>query len=107
MSSTHVYRIDKFIVPISARAVFLERVRETHALLRTLPGFTGDSIFEEIDGPREMNFVTIASWESDEAFEAARETVTARYEDEGFNPAELFAKLEMKADLANYRRLDL
>jgi heme-degrading monooxygenase HmoA len=108
MSNNHVHRIDKFNVPISARPVFLERVRETHALLRTLPGFAGDAIFEQISGPGEINFITFASWESDEAFAAAAgETVTARYREEGFNPVELFAKLGMKADLANYRRLDL
>lgn len=51
-----LYRIDKFKVPAPARAEFLEKVQLTHELLRTLPGFIQDLVFEQSDGPGQFNF---------------------------------------------------
>jgi hypothetical protein len=40
-----------------------------------------------------------------ESIEAAREAVKAKYEEIGFNPQEMFAKLGIGADLANYQEI--
>lgn len=101
-----VYRIDKFVVPNSARCEFTEKVRSTHEFLRTLPGFIQDSVFEKTGGPGEFDFVTIAVWESAEAIEAARKAVMAKHEDIGFSPDEMFARLGIKADLVTYKQID-
>lgn len=105
--SRQIYRIDKFVVPDSARGEFIENVRSTHEFLRTLPGFVQDSVLEQTGGPGEFNFVTVAVWHSAEAIEAARETVISRHEEIGFSPHEMFVRLGIKTDLANYRQIDV
>jgi heme-degrading monooxygenase HmoA len=105
--SGRVYRIDKFNVPGSARKEFIDKVHSTHELLRTLPGFIHDNVLEQIGGPGEFNFVTIVIWDSMESMEAARNAVMAKREETGFNPQEMFARLGIKADLANYKQIDV
>ena len=102
-----IYRIDKFAVPNSARREFIENVRSTHEFLRTLPGFIQDSVLEKTGGSGEFNFVTIAVWHSAEAIEGAKDAVKHRHEELGFRPQEMFARLGIKADLVNYRQIDV
>jgi hypothetical protein len=104
--SERIYRVDKFVVPSSAREEFLDRVRRTHALLKAQPGFVQDSVLEQFSGPGEFNVVTTVEWASQEAFENASAVVTARYREMNFNPQETLARLGIKADLANYKRLE-
>ena len=104
--SPQIYRIDKFKMPSSARQEFVDRVHRTHEFLRTLPGFIQDTVLEQTDGPGEFNFVTIVIWANTEAIEAARKAVTAKYEETGFNPQEMLARLGIKADLANYQQIE-
>jgi heme-degrading monooxygenase HmoA len=103
--SRRIYRIDKFNVPNSARKEFIDKVHRTHEFLRTLSGFVQDSVLEQTSGPGEFNFVTIVIWDSTESIEAARKAVMAKYEEIGFNPQEMFARLGIKADLANYQQI--
>jgi heme-degrading monooxygenase HmoA len=100
-----IYRIDRFKVPSSAREEFIDRVHKSHEFLRTLPGFIQDYVLEQIGGPDEFNFVTIVIWNSMESLEAARKVVTTKYEEIGFDPQEMFARLGIKADLANYQEI--
>jgi hypothetical protein len=81
-------------------------VRRTHALLKAQPGFVQDSVLEQFSGPGEFNVVTTVEWASQEAFENASAVVTARYREMNFNPQETLARLGIKADLANYKRLE-
>lgn len=104
--SKRIYRVDKFIVPPHAREEFIGKVRITHELLRTLPGFLQDFILEQSAGPGEFNFVTIAEWESPECIENAKAAVLALHKQMNFNPQEVFARLGIQSDLANYRRID-
>ena len=60
----HIFRVDKFVVPRSARDEFLSRVKVTHEVLRRQPGFVRDNLLEQFSGPGEFNIVTIAEWES-------------------------------------------
>jgi len=98
----HLYRIDKFQVPPSARDQFLTRVREIHGFSSTLPGFVRHAIFEQSSGPGAFNFVTLAEWESVEALEGASKSVAARFAASGFNPQEVRARLGIEADVAIY-----
>jgi Antibiotic biosynthesis monooxygenase len=104
--SDRIYRVDKFVVPSSAREEFLDRVRRTHAFLKAQPGFLQDFVLEQFSGPGEFNVVTTVEWASQEAFENASAVVTARYREMNFNPQETLARLGIKADLANYKRLE-
>jgi hypothetical protein len=65
-----------------------------------------DALFEQTSGPGAFNFVTLVEWESAEALEAAKKAVMAKHEEEGFHPEEMFARLEIDADLANYVQFD-
>ncbi len=56
---SHVYRVDKFVVPNSARDEFVARVKATHEVLKKQRGFVQDILLEQFAGPGEFNFVTI------------------------------------------------
>jgi hypothetical protein len=78
--STEIFRVDKFVVPVNAREEFLGKVRATHAVLRTQPGFVRDAILEQSSGPGEFNFVTIVEWENSGAIDGARRAVAALHQ---------------------------
>ncbi len=100
--SQRVYRVDKFIVPAEARDEFLGRVQKTHELLQTQPGFIQDMVLEKSTGLGEFNFVTVVEWENTDVTERVGEAVQALHQQMGFNPQEVFARLGIKADIANY-----
>lgn len=104
--SERIYRVDKFVVPDRAREEFISKVRNTHELLRTLPGFVQDFVLEQSLGPGEFNFVTLVEWDSVESIEHAKAAVIALHKEMNFNPQETFARLGIKADLGNYRQID-
>ncbi|MGI0025915.1 MAG: antibiotic biosynthesis monooxygenase, partial [Nitrososphaera sp.] len=97
------YRIDKFKVPKPARDEFIQKVRITHEFIKTLPGFR--FVFEQTGGPGEFNFVTVIVWESADALDAAKQAVMAKHEESGFRPNEMFERLGIEVDLANYSQL--
>jgi heme-degrading monooxygenase HmoA len=101
-TSHHIYRVDKFVVPDAAREEFLGRVRSTHQLLKAQPGFVRDVVLEQSSGPGRFNFVTVVEWQSQAAMEAAKAVVMAAHAKSGFNPQELFARLGIETDIANY-----
>lgn len=104
MSDTSsIYRVDKFVVPDQARDEFLQRVRDTHLILRRQPGFVRDAVLEQIAGPGKFNIVTIAEWSSQEAVDAAREVVAVEHARSGFDARATVARLGIEADIANYR----
>jgi heme-degrading monooxygenase HmoA len=105
-ASERIYRVDKFIVPDHAREEFMRRVRDTHELLRTLPGFLQDFVLEQSSGPGEFNFVTSVEWDGVESVENAKAFAMAMQKEMNFNPQEMWARLEIKTDLANYRQID-
>jgi heme-degrading monooxygenase HmoA len=102
-ANERVYRIDKFVVPEPSREEFLQRVLETHEILRRQPGFVRDALLEQISGPGRFNIVTIAEWESPAAIDAARVAVEKARAATGFNPGEAMARLGIEPDMANYR----
>jgi heme-degrading monooxygenase HmoA len=93
-------------VPDHAREEFMRRVRDTHELLRTLPGFLQDFVLEQSSGPGEFNFVTSVEWDGVESIENAKASVMAMQKEMNFNPQEMWARLGIKTDLANYRQID-
>jgi heme-degrading monooxygenase HmoA len=103
--SKQVYRIDKFKVPKSARDEFVQKVNITHQFIKTLPGFGQDWVLEQIGGPGEFNFVTVVIWESADAIASAKQAVMEKHKEIGFNPSEMFARLGIEADLANYSQM--
>jgi heme-degrading monooxygenase HmoA len=100
-----IYRVDKFRVPASARAEFIDRVERTHDVLRAVPGFVLDAVLEQADGHGQFSFVTIVMWESHDAIEAARTAVMADRQTTGFNRQEMLLRFGIEANFGNYREL--
>ncbi|MHB1084293.1 MAG: antibiotic biosynthesis monooxygenase family protein [Thiobacillus sp.] len=105
--SSSVFRIDKFVVPEGGKHEFVQRVRETHEFLRTLPGFVRDLVVEKTAGAGVFNYVTLVEWESEEAISAAKNAVHAHHAARNFSPQELWSRLGIEADLANYQEVVL
>jgi hypothetical protein len=80
--------------------------RQIHSLLKAQPGFPQDFVLQQSSGPGEFNFVTLVEWASQEAIENARAAVLALHREMNFNPQEMFARIGIKADLANSKRLE-
>ncbi|CAI2933059.1 antibiotic biosynthesis monooxygenase family protein [Aminobacter niigataensis] len=100
-----IYRVDRFTVPDGARAEFLDKVRQTHELLRVQPGFLQDMVLEQPSMPGEHNVITIVEWESEAAIASAKAKVQSMHAQANFNPQELIARLGIKADIASYRHI--
>jgi heme-degrading monooxygenase HmoA len=104
--SEEIFRVDKFVVPAQAREEFLTRVQATHEALRTQAGFVRDAILEQTSGPGEFNFVTIVEWENSDAIEGARRAVAALHQKMNFDAQAMIKRLEIRADIANYKRVE-
>ncbi|MCB0192417.1 MAG: antibiotic biosynthesis monooxygenase [Anaerolineae bacterium] len=103
--SEHIYRVDKFIVPDHAREEFIEKVQATHQLLKQQSGFLQDFVLEQASEPGQFNIVTMVEWDSIESIEPAKAAVKAMHQAMNFNPQELFARLDIKADLGTYKQV--
>jgi heme-degrading monooxygenase HmoA len=104
--NAEVFRVDKFVVPAPAREEFLDKVHATHAVLRTQPGFVRDAILEQSSGPGEFNFVTIVEWQDSDAIEGARRAVVALHQKINFDAQAMTSRLGIRADIANYKRVE-
>lgn len=100
--SSHVFRVDKFIVPDETRDEFVNSLRRTHELLAEQPGFVRDFLLEQSSGPGEFNFVTMVEWESSDAINDARAAVEDMHERWDFDPKALFSSRDITADIATY-----
>ncbi|RKR09930.1 hypothetical protein C8C83_1591 [Flavobacterium sp. 90] len=95
--------IDKFIVPEQSKQEFLERVTINRNFIRTLNGFIKDEAYERIDEQGNFVFMTIAVWENETVLKKAKEAVQAQYKKEGFDIAEMFARLKITMDRNIYK----
>lgn len=103
MSATEVSFIDKFIVPEKGVTEFLDRVAVNRKFIKDLPGFIRDNAYERTDEYRNLIFITIAIWESQEAVKNAKEAVQAEYLRQGFSPEEMFQRLGITMDRGIYK----
>lgn len=103
--SHHIYRVDKFNVPKTSRDEFLAKVNETHQILRDMPGFLQDFILEQDLDPNFCSILTFVEWENQESVENAKVKVGDRQKEKGFNPKEVFTKLNIKADMGTYSQI--
>jgi heme-degrading monooxygenase HmoA len=106
MSDQRIYHIDLFKVPATARDEFLERVQMTHQVLRGIPGFVEDAILEQVGESGQFSFITSVVWERADALEVARKAVTEKHQELGFKPGEMFARLGIEVDRANYKSVE-
>lgn len=95
--------IDKFVIPAGAVNEFHIRMKISRDFLKTLPGFIKDMAYEYTDEGGNLVCVTVAEWESMEALSKAKEAVQAEYQREGFNPGEMFRRLNISMDRGIYK----
>lgn len=98
-----VYRIDRFVLPTSARAEFLERIQRTHGILRTQPGFVRDMVAEQLLERGGVEVVTFAEWDSIQRIAPAKAAVEAVHREAKFDPKEMFERLGISAEIGLYR----
>lgn len=101
-----VYRVDRFIVPNTAREEFISRVKMTHNLLKTLPGFVQDLILEQDPGDDEFVLITLVEWENSSWIANAKSVVSSMQQQAGYNPQELIARLKIKAELGYFHTFE-
>jgi predicted ester cyclase len=97
--------IDKFLVPAAAKQEFYERMRINRDFIKTLAGFVTDAAYERTDDEGNLICITTAVWENADALNKAREAVQAAYKKEGFNPAEMYKRLNITIDRGVYTTL--
>lgn len=102
MSATQVSFIDKFVVPEKGVTEFLDRVTVNRKFIKNLQGFIRDNAYERTDENRNLVFITIAIWESEQSVKNAKEAVQAEYRRQGFNPEEMFQRLGITMDRGIY-----
>jgi hypothetical protein len=102
-----VYRVDIFNVPTHARSRFIDRVEETHRVLRTIPGFIEDHILERPGGSGAYTIVTIAKWKDEETVRKAKTVVSAWHSKTGFSPQTLMRELGVEAAIGEFRPVEM
>lgn len=105
--SQRIYRVDRFVLPASAREEFFEKALHTQKFLRSLPGFLQDFVLEQSAGNGEFKVVTIVEWDSMESVEKAKPVVMAMHKETHFNPQELFTRLGIKVEQGYYSQIDV
>ncbi|AKU92583.1 antibiotic biosynthesis monooxygenase family protein [Vulgatibacter incomptus] len=98
----HIYRIDNFSIPEAARSEFERAMRRSLAFLQTQPGFRGHVAFSKLGGPTKFQYVTIAVWESQAAFEHAKDAMKVYAKEIGFDAAAKLAEWGAEAELGAY-----
>lgn len=94
--------IDKFFIPAAGKKEFYDRMQINRVFIRKLPGFIEDHAYEYTDPDGNLICITIARWESTEAIAKAKDAVQAEYKREGFNPEEMFKRLNIVMDRGIY-----
>lgn len=99
--------IDHFIVPKSASAEFLQQMHYNRNFIRKLSGFITDAAYEQTDDAGNINVVTVAVWDSEEALRKAKELVQFEYKRIGFDPSEMLARLNITMNRGIYSEITL
>lgn len=104
--STGVYRVDKFTVPADVKEEFIGKVKLTHDLLRTLPGFQQDFVLEQATENGDLKIITLVAWENADAMANARTAVGIMQKDIQFNPQDFIQKSGITMERGDYQRID-
>lgn len=101
--SNHVAFIAKYLIPAASKDTFLERQHIARAFIRSLDGFVRDHAYERITGNGDTEYITIATWVSEEAVNIAKEAVQAENLRTGFNRAEMLQRLNIQMEPGLFR----
>jgi len=96
--------IDKFLVPEESRTAFLAESRKIQGVLKTLPGFVEGFVYEKSEGAGRDDIVTIAVWETEDAYNSAKKAAAAKFQSLGLNPQDIMRKLNVQVERGVYDR---
>lgn len=99
-----VYFIDRFVLPVSSKEAFLQRANVNRNMIKTLPGFLGDTFYEQQTG-NEYRVVTIAAWQDEETYTNARKAVGELYRQEGFDMTAFMQQLNIQIERGVYSKM--
>ena len=99
--------IDKFVVPKNAVDEFVKRMNSNMGFIKTLPGLIENACYERTDERGNVIVITVAVWESENVLKNAKDAVQTEYRRVGFNPTEMFARLNIMVDRGTYKLMDL
>jgi heme-degrading monooxygenase HmoA len=96
--------IDKLIVPPEAKQDFLERLNFNRNFIRQLPGFIEDVVYQSIDEQDNLVYVTVATWQNEDAIKNAKAAVQAEYKRQHFDLQEMLKRLHIIIDRGIYKK---
>lgn len=102
-ASRTLWRIDRFLLPETARAAVLERLRRTHDEIERLAGCLVSRVVEApaVEGRQEL--LTLAAWRDEASFLAARAMMQRIHAESGFDPAAFLGRHGVTMTPALYR----
>jgi len=77
--------VDRFTIPLPARAEFEAAMTRNSTFLSGLPGFLGHLVLEREKDATHRELITVVAWRDDAAIENARREVPAYYQRIGFD----------------------
>ena len=77
--------IDRFSMPESAVGEFTQRMNYNRDVLKRLPGFIRDDVYEMKDDKGNWSVITIATWQNQTFINEAKKAVQEDYKKTGFN----------------------
>lgn len=98
--------IDRFFVPANAKEEFIHRMNVNRSFIKTLQGFIRDYVYVRNDDDQNLVCITIALWENEEALAKAKQAVQSEYKREGFDPAAMMQRLNIKMERDTYEKLE-
>lgn len=102
-NSNPIAFISKYLIPAASKETFLERQNIARTYIRSLAGLIRDHAYERVTENGDTEYITVATWVSEEAINNARELVLAENERTGFNRAEMLQKLNIKMEPGIFR----
>ena len=97
--------IDRFIMPQSAKAEFMERMAINRNMIKHLSGFIKDEAYGCTDEAGNFICITVATWASKAALKDAKALVQAEYQRQGFNLPAMLERLHIRMDRGQYSLL--
>lgn len=95
--------ISKYLIPAASKETFLARQETSRKYIETLPGFIRGHAYDRTTESGDTEYITVATWVSEQAINNARNLVQAENERTGFNRAEMLQKLNIKMEPGVFR----
>jgi hypothetical protein len=99
--------IDRFIVPETAKAQFMDRMAISRNFITQLPGLIRDDAYERYDEDGNLVCITMAVWASEADLENAKKLVQAEYQQQGFDLPAMLGRLGIRMERGQFQQIGL